>query len=163
MQLQQQYPAQFGGIMGWVADSDNGTWNSLVWNALKAYQDKWYAYDDATQQCLDDTGGTVVADQCAAKPSQFWQFSANAIINASTRNCLDAGNGDHTQACIPGDLYQLWQFFGNSFGGATIVSRHSVYGQLYNGGTAYCLDASVAPPDSPCTGTTDQSWMGGAQ
>jgi chitinase len=162
-QLQAQYRVQFGGVMAWAADDAPGNWNSEVWNALKTNQAKWYAYDDATQQCLDDNNGTVVVDQCAAKPSQYWQFSANAIINASTGNCLDAGNGDHTQSCIPGDLYQLWQFFGNSNGGATIVSRHSLYGQLYSQGTSYCLDASQTPPDFPCNGNTYQSWMGGAQ
>jgi chitinase len=162
-QLQGQYRNQFGGVMAWAADDADGSWNSEVWSALKTQQAKWYAYDDATQQCLDDTGGTVVVDQCAGKPSQYWQFSANAIINASTGNCLDAGNGDHTQSCIPGDLYQLWQFFGNPNGGATIVSRHSLYGLLYNGGTSYCLDAGQSPPDFPCNGGTYQSWMGGSQ
>jgi chitinase len=170
-QLQNQYPDQFGGVMAWDADGDNGTWNSEVWNALKTYQDKWYAYDDQTQQCVTDTGGTVVVETCAggSNLSQFWQFSANAIINQSTKNCLDAQNGIHTQPCSAGDLYQLWQFFGNTNNGATanngvtIVSRHSLYELLYNGGTAYCLDASVAPPDAPCTGNTYQGWMGGAQ
>jgi chitinase len=167
-QLQAQYPDQFGGIMGWVADQDNGpngNWNSQVWNALKTYQDKWYAYDDQTQQCVTDAGGTVVVETCAggSNLSQFWQFSANAIINQSTKNCLDAQNGIHTQPCSAGDLYQLWQFFGNSNGGVTVVSRNSLYGLLYNGGTAYCLDASLAPPDLPCNGNTYQSWMGGAQ
>jgi chitinase len=164
-QLQGDYPNRFGGIMGWSADNDNATWNSLVWNALKLNQAKWYAWDNAPTGggCLNG-GSSVSITACngGAFPTEYWQFSAKAIINAATQQCLDSGQAGLTLACNGGN-YQNWQFYGNTSGGATIISQQSLYQQFYNEGTPYCLDGGQTPPYFPCNFGPWQSWWGGSQ
>jgi chitinase len=164
--LQRKYPGQFGGVMGWVAESDNGTWNSLVWNALKANQAKWAAASPVSG-CLDNPGsGTLVQlDQCVLQPTAYWQFSANYIINAVTGNCLDIHNGVHVEACAASGneaIFQTWKFYGNMNGGVSIVWANSLNFTPQQPASA-CLDASQSNLFVPCTGGPSQNWAGGLQ
>jgi chitinase len=154
-QLQQTYPNQFGGVMGWSAEhdaSDNGyTWSNEVWTNLKTHQAAWTPQNSQTGMCLDtasSTAGSVYPYTCNGGGSQNWQFSANYILDYQTQWCLDSKNGTvYTLQCNPQYLSQNWQFFGN-----TIRDR----------GTGQCLDSNSnsvytdqcgSPPAAP------QSWQ----
>jgi hypothetical protein len=167
LQLELPYHDQFGGVMAWAADNDNGTWNQEVWYALTRARVRWYAWDNAPQGgpqgCLDGANPNQVrVTTCQGLSTQYWQFSANYIVNYQTNQCLDIGGGVHTQACIPGDLYQNWKFYGNVNGGATIINNWSLFTQQQPD----CLDAGQNPPNNlylSCNGGTYQSWWGGSE
>jgi chitinase len=162
-QLQQSYPNQFGGIMGWDFNQDLATqnwyyqgytWSSQVEQYLYSTQPGWYAYDFQTGLCLDSnsTGNSpnpVNTDSCAGLNSQYWQFSANSIVNQQTGWCLDSNpqGSVYTDPCNGGN-YQNWQFFGY-----TIRNRQ----------TGLCLDSNGSAYTLPCNGGNYQNWMGGSE
>jgi len=165
-QLQQAYPDQFGGVMGWdfTLDSNqidqNDTWNREMEGSLLTNQRNWIGYNGPTGLCLDsnDNGngtGSVYTDSCSGANSQNWKFIVNVILDPVTGLCLDSndhGNGTgsvYTGSCNGGN-YQNWEFFGN-----TIRDRQ----------TGLCLDSNdngngtgSVYTDS-CNGGYSQSWF----
>ena len=149
LQLQQAYPNQFGGVMGWdftldsnQVDQGNSTWSEEMSGSLLEYQATWVGFDVQTKLCLDSNTngngygngyGSVYTDSCNGSNSQHWVFTENVIIDTQTGLCLDSnynGNGKgsvYTDSCNGGN-YQNWQFVG-----ATIVNRQ----------TGYCLDSDI--------------------
>jgi hypothetical protein len=161
--LQDQYPNQFGGVMAWVAEGDNGSWNSEVWYALKADQAIWGSASfpgngQPGVSCLDNPSGILVqVDSCANfSLTQFWQFSANYIINVVTGNCLALNSGAvQASECSPNSTAQQWKFYGNVNGGATIFNAN-VLG--FPGAPIPCLDGGQSTLFLQCNGGTYQSW-----
>jgi chitinase len=141
-QLQQKYPNQWGGIMGWDFRQDLATqnyyysgytWSSQVWLALKSNQPVWTPKNSQTGLCLDtysSTAGSVYPFGCNGGNSQNWQFSSNYILDYQTQWCLDSKNGTvYTLPCNSQYNSQNWQFFGS-----TIRNRQ----------TGQCLDSSYS-------------------
>ncbi|MBV8570405.1 MAG: ricin-type beta-trefoil lectin domain protein [Acidobacteriaceae bacterium] len=122
-ELQQAYPSQFGGVMGWDYSGDinydSGTWSGQVAYSLISAQSNWVGYDYATGLCLDSNynafNNNVYTGTCNTGNYQNWKFNGNTIIDAQTGLCLDSNySGNvYTDSCNTGN-YQNWQFFGNN-------------------------------------------------
>ena len=157
--LQQTYPNQFGGVMGWDYSWDlsdqGGGWGSGISGALTSNQPNWVAFNGQTGLCLDSNynafNNNVYTDSCNTGNYQNWQFNGNTIVDVQTGFCLDSdihGNV-YTDSCNTGN-YQNWEFWGNI---------------IFNRQTRLCLDSSNYAPSNgnvytrPCNEGGSQTWV----
>jgi chitinase len=167
VELQQAYPNQFGGIMGWDFDQDfliqttqpnyypNG-WSVAVAGVLFGAQTPWYGDNMGNWECLD---GNATADSCVDSQTQFWKFDSNSITNTVTGMCLDAGQPSLLYQCIYPDTYQSWEFLGTG----TVLQNGRNRVVIRNRQTGKCLDGGQTPAIYVCNGGPWQSWSGGPQ
>jgi chitinase len=151
--LQQYYPKQFAGVMGWDYEEDvasGGTWGSGISTALTSSQPNSIWQNQQTGLCLDSDSynsnwGSVYTDSCNTGNYQNWQFKVNTIVDAQTGFCLDSdiyGNV-YTDSCNGGN-YQNWELWGN-----VMINRQ----------TKWCLDGNNGNVSTqPCNEGESQKW-----
>jgi chitinase len=125
-QLEAEYPAQFGGVMGWNylddLNDDSGNWGQDIGYSLAGWQADWVGFNAGTTLCLDTSNynannGNVYTDTCNASTSQNWFFRVNTIVDRQTFFCLDSNYAGqvYTDPCNTGN-FQNWEFFPTYFG-----------------------------------------------